>query len=260
VTDTCPLLSNPDQAPLDDPRCNADSDGDHVSDAFDNCPSVPNPDQADLDGDGLGDACDPDLDNDGILNAADNCPTVPNRGQWDEDGDGLGDACDPFYCTVVDPSNPVDCLDPQGPFRVHGGGQVTLKAGEHFRLPLFANRNGTAIEYAWTVTLRPSASKAAITSPTGVATQSNRWAYTYPAGAAPAFTADVDGEYGLQVHGHLAFPDRAYPLQRDSVSVLKLHALNPPGAFSCSALPLDAAGLGSALAALAWLASRRRRP
>jgi hypothetical protein len=77
--------------------CNADDDGDGISDDVDNCPQVANPDQADADGDGRGDACDAvnnDLDGDGIANDVDNCPQVANADQADHDGDGTGDACD----------------------------------------------------------------------------------------------------------------------------------------------------------------------
>lgn len=257
AVDTCPLLSNPDNAPLNDPRCNADQDGDNVSDTFDNCIEVSNASQADADHDGIGDACDRDLDNDGILNEADNCPAARNRGQWDEDGDGKGDACDAKYCVVVDPSNQDDCLDPNSAFRVHGGGQVTLKAGEKFRLPVFANRNGVAIEYVWTVSARPSASRAAIVNPTGVVTQSTRWSYAYTPGTAPTFTADVDGDYALQLQGHLVFPDRAYPEKQDSTSTLSMKALGEGSVASCSAMPVDAAAFASALLGLALL--RRRR-
>ena len=255
TVDTCPLLPNPDNRQLSDPRCNADQDADNVSDAFDNCVASANPNQADLDLDGMGDGCDLDRDDDGILNLADNCPGARNRGQWDEDADGSGDACDARYCVVVDPSNKEDCLDPNGPFRVHGGGQVTLKAGERFRLPLFANRNGAGIEYVWTVTKRPASSRAAIDSPQGVVTQSNRWMYSYEQGNAPTFTADVNGEYALQLQAKLVFADRVYPENRTSTSSLAMHALNGEGASSCSAVPLDASAL---LLALAFLASRRR--
>lgn len=259
INDNCPGIANPAQNVINDPLCNSDADGDGINDARDNCISSVNASQLDTDLDGIGDVCDLDVDNDGILNAADNCSAVRNRDQWDDDGDGLGDLCDARYCVVVDRSNPDDCLDPNSPFRVHGGGSIMLKAGEKFRLPLFANRNGAAIEYIWTVATRPSGSKAAIENPQGVVTMSRHWAYAYQDGNVPTFTADVDGEYTLQLQAHLAFADRAYPDQRDSVSNLKMTATpdGSGGAQTCSAVPMDAsiAGLGLALLALV----RRRR-
>jgi MYXO-CTERM domain-containing protein len=257
--DVCPLLPNPGNVQLNDPRCNADADGDNISDSFDNCIGAVNGNQLDTDLDGIGDVCDLDMDNDGVLNTADNCATIRNRTQLDDDGDALGDACDAKYCVVVDPSNKEDCLDPNGPFRVHAGGLVMLKAGEKFRLPLFANRNGAAIEYTWTVKARPTASKAAVSNPQGVVTMSRHWEYAYQDGNVPSFTADVDGEYDIQLQAKLAFADRAYPENRDSTSSLKLNASpdGKNGAQTCSAIPMDAslAALGLGLLALA----RRRR-
>lgn len=257
--DVCPLLPNPGNVQLNDPRCNADADGDNISDSFDNCIGAVNATQLDTDLDGIGDVCDLDIDNDGILNVADNCAGIRNRSQLDDDGDALGDACDAKYCVVVDPSNKEDCLDPNGPFRVHAGGLVMLKAGEKFRLPLFANRNGAAIEYTWTVKTRPSSSKAAVVNPQGVVTMSRHWEYAYQDGQVPSFTADVDGEYDIQLQAKLAFADRAYPENRDSTSSLKLNASpdGKNGAQTCSAIPVDAslAALGLGLLALA----RRRR-
>ncbi len=257
--DVCPLLSNPGNVQLNNPLCNADADGDNVSDSFDNCISTVNASQLDTDLDGIGDVCDLDMDNDGILNTADNCALVRNRSQLDDDGDGLGDACDARYCVVVDPAHADDCLDPNGPFRAHAGGFVTLKAGEKFRLPLFANRNGAAIEYVWTVKARPSASKSAVVNPQGVVTMSRHWEYAYQDGNVPSFTADVDGEYDIQLQAKLAFADRAYPENRDSTSSLKLNASpdGKGGAMACTAIPMDAslAALGLGLLALA----RRRR-
>ncbi|GMU60809.1 MAG: hypothetical protein AMXMBFR34_25720 [Myxococcaceae bacterium] len=259
VSDNCPGIANPAQNQINDPLCNADADGDGINDARDNCLSTINGSQLDTDLDGLGDVCDLDIDADGILNTADNCSAVRNRTQWDDDGDGLGDLCDARYCVVVDRSNPNDCLDPNSPFRVHGGGSIMLKAGEKFRLPLFANRNGAAIEYSWTVTQRPAGSKAAVENPTGVVTMSRHWQYAYQDGSVPTFTADVDGEFTIQLQGHLAFADRAYPEQRDSVSDLKMTATpdGKGGGQTCSAVPMDASVAGLGLALLALI--RRRR-
>ncbi|MHB8877663.1 MAG: thrombospondin type 3 repeat-containing protein, partial [Myxococcaceae bacterium] len=245
---------------LDVTKCNVDSDGDNVGDSYDICPAFANPDQLDTDGDLIGNACDPDMDNDGVLNSKelDNCPLVANRTQLDDDGDTVGDACDSFYCVVVDPANKTDCLDPKGPFKVHGGGALTLKHGESVRLPLFANRNGAAIDYTWTVIARPKGSSAPIENPKGAVTMSRHWEYAYVDGSVPSFTADVDGEYTIQVKGVLAFPDRAYPEAKDSTSQLKLQVGDPAAPGACSAIPMGAplAGLGIALLGLL----RRRRP
>ncbi len=262
--DNCPLIANTDQVMPTGAVCKLDSDGDDVSDNYDNCPNNKNPDQKDTDGDGIGDVCDLDLDNDGVLNKADNCPAVANRNQLNDDGDLLGDACDPKFCLVVDAANPNDCLDPNSPFKVHGGGSVMLKRGEKFRLPLFANRNGAAIEYVWTVAKggRPSGSTAAVENPIGAVTMSRHWEYAYPDGPdgkahVPSFTADVEGQYVIQVTGTLVFPDRAYPDQTTSRSELKISTLPGSGTKSCSAIGFDPALMGLGLALLTML--RRRK-
>lgn len=266
TTDNCPEVANPAQEILNDPRCNVDSDGDNIGDARDNCPSISNSDQADSDRDAIGDVCDADADNDGVLNVdengvqnnGDNCKFVQNRDQRDDDGDKVGDVCDAHYCVVVDGNNAADCLDPNDAFRVHAGGRVALKRGESFRLPLFANRNGAAIEYVWTVREggRPAGSTAAVINPEGTVSLSRHWQYAYPDGNVPSFTADVDGEYDIQLQAKLAFPDRAYPANRDSTSSVKLN-VDSKNAGGCTAIPLDAslAALGVGLLALV----RRRR-
>ena len=256
--DNCPLVANPSQVIPAGAVCNVDVDQDNVGDNFDNCPGAQNPNQQDTDIDGLGDVCDLDIDNDGILNRADNCLQVRNRNQADDDGDGSGDLCDARYCVVINPAEPDNCLDPKLPFQVSGGGFITLKKGEKFRLPLFANRNGAAIEYQWTIPAagRPQGSTAAIENPKGAVTMSRHWQYAYQDGQVPTFTADVDGDYTLQLTGKLVFADRAYPLSDTSTSDLHLKA-EPSGAKGCSVTEAGASLMGLALAGLALI--RRRR-
>lgn len=260
--DNCPRISNPDQVmPLDGSQCRVDADGDNITDNADNCPGLANPDQADTDQDGQGNACDPDIDNDSVLNAQDNCPAVANRDQLDDDRDGVGDACDTRYCLVLDPSRPDDCLDPKAPFTVSGGGFLRLeKTGEALRPPLFANRNGAAMEYKWTVVKRPKGSNAVVENPQGAVTLSRDWQYTYVDGSVPTFVPDEEGEYELQLTARLAFADRVFPDQRVSTSnvVVRVGKVSGEG-NNCSSVPagFSAAALGAAL--LSVLMRRRRR-
>ena len=91
-------------------------------------------------------------------------------------------------------------------------------------------------------------------------TQSRRWSYTYQAGNVPTFTADVDGEYSLQLQAHLVFADRVYPEGRDSVSELKMTAApDSKGGMSCSMAPVDATFASLGLALLALLRRRTGR-
>jgi hypothetical protein len=248
--DNCPLVANADQIlPADITLCKgADTDGDNVGDAYDNCPTMKNPNQQDTDHDNIGDVCDLDMDNDGVKNTTDNCPYVMNRDQKDDDGDGVGDVCDSRYCVVVDPTNKDACLDPKLPFAVSGGGVISLKAGEAFRLPLFANRNGQAIEFTWAIKSAPAGSNAVIENPKGAVTMSRHWQYAYQDGHVPRFTADVEGDYVLSLQGTLAFPDRAYPASTTASADLQLSA-QPQSGRVCSVTDLSAslAAMGLAL-------------
>ncbi|MBM4779792.1 MAG: thrombospondin, partial [Archangiaceae bacterium] len=267
--DLCPFVGTAQNVDLPgNAQCKRDSDADGIFDHLDNCIGTVNPNNQDLDRDGLGDVCDLDVDGDGLndklpdltTSSQDNCVGVRNRNQLDSDFDGEGDACDAKFCLVIDPANKADCLDPNGPFKVHGGGAVTLKRGDKFRLPLFANRNGAAIEYTWTVVSRPAGSRAAVENPTGAVTMSNNFQYAYTDQNVPTFTSDVDGQYDIQLQAKLAFPDRAYPEKKDSVSALKMTATPDGGSAapsSCNAVPVDASLAAFGLAALAML--RRRK-
>lgn len=259
--DNCPRVANANQVmPTDGSQCRVDADGDNISDNGDNCPGLANPDQADADRDNKGDACDADIDEDSVLNAQDNCPAIVNRDQLDDDRDGRGDACDTRYCLVLDPARPEDCLDPKAPFTVSGGGFVEVdEAGKALRPALFANRNGAAIEYSWTVTRRPEGSNAVVENPQGAVTLSRDWQYTYVDGNVPTFVPDEEGEYELQLSARLAFADRVFPDQRASTSKVIVQVGKGSGGSNCTSVPagFSAAALGAAL--LSVLLRRRRQ-
>ncbi|WP_434301069.1 cell-cell cohesion MYXO-CTERM protein MtsC [Corallococcus exiguus] len=261
--DSCPLVANPIQTemPADLSLCRVDADGDNVSDNLDNCPGLSNPDQKDTDADGIGDKCDPDIDNDSVLNNVDNCQLVANRDQADDDGDGIGDACDTRYCVVLNKDNPNDCLDPKSPFSVGTGGSISVeKTGMAVRPPLFANRNGAAIEYTWTVVKRPSGSTAVVENPKGAVTYSRHWEYQYVDGSVPNFNPDKEGEYELQVSTRLAFADRVFPNERASVSSLfvKVGKQDSDGG-GCTSLPAGGSVAALGAGVLGLLLRRRKK-
>jgi len=73
----------------------SDGDEDGVTNDLDNCQDVANANQADLDQDGKGDVCDADIDGDGVSNEDDVFPNDPTETQ-DSDQDGVGDVRDAF--------------------------------------------------------------------------------------------------------------------------------------------------------------------
>ncbi len=266
--DNCPLYPNPDSqgttlpTGIDPGLCKHDQDADDIIDAKDNCPTVPNNNQSDIDHDGKGDACDDDIDGDGIPNAKDNCPMSANPDQVDADHDGEGDACDKKFCFVVDQANKDKCLDPKLEFTASAGPQLTVKAGQEVRLPLFANRNNQPISYSWTVTDRPSGSSAAISNPVGMVSASFNFQYAYVDGQVPTFVADSEGTYVFQLTATLLAPDPIFKDTPKSVPTTQLFVNNSgssspssPSTSGCSVA--WGAPLPGALIAL--LALRRRR-
>ena len=263
LSDNCPTVydpinpatgEQPTPSAADLAKCNVDSDGDHIPDGVDNCPSVFNPDQLDTDGDGQGDVCDPDQDNDGVLNAKDNCPLVKNPDQTDSDGDGKGDACDSQFCLVTDKSNPDDCLDPNGSFKVASAGTFTAKAGEPIQLPLFANRKGASIDYVWSIVTKPGGSVAGIENAKGTVVQDVNYLYKYI--TPPTFTADVEGNYSFQVTGTLRSAIQQSPDAQSNQSTAAFNLQTAASAAGCAAFP---AAPAAGLAALAAALLRRRK-
>ena len=127
------------------------------------------------------------------------------------------------------PRTPNDCLDPSAAFAVNAGGSITLKRGEALRLPLFANRNGAAIQYTWTVTSRPAGSSAAVENPKGAVTVSRHWQYAYVDGHVPTFTADVDGDYTSSSRPCSPSRTARYPSIGPSTAVLHRQGPGRPG-------------------------------
>ncbi len=93
------------------PISSDDLDGDGVVNISDKCPTIYNPAQADLDNDGKGDECDADIDGDGMSNAYESYyelnPWDSSDANTDSDGDGLTNYQESQFGPYPNNPNPV---------------------------------------------------------------------------------------------------------------------------------------------------------
>ena len=263
ANDNCPLISATncsDSGAVVPNECFPDVDADGIDDLFDLCPTVPDLAQSDVDGDGIGDACDPDLDNDGVDNTIDNCSQVPNANQLNEDRDGFGNDCDALLCYVVD-GDEAGCLDPAAPFAVKAAlaeqRKFAINTGDPILLHIFANRENKAIRYTWVIVEQPSDGKANIANPKGAVSFSNSIQYVYEEDRAARFTAEIPGEYLVELQAELAFEDdEGYDISSDTSQLRITVGGEPTG--GCAATPASTPAL-LAFIGLGLLVRRRRR-
>lgn len=262
ASDNCPLIAAgncADSGAVVQNECFPDVDGDGIDDLFDLCAAVPDLAQSDVDVDGIGDACDPDLDNDGIDNTIDNCRQVPNANQNNDDRDSFGNDCDALLCYVVD-GDEVGCLDPAAPFAVKAAlaeqRLSAIQTGDDILLHIFANRENKAMRYTWTIVEQPGDGKANIANPRGAVSFSNSIQYVYEADRAARFSAQVPGEYVVQLQAELAFEDdEGYDLRSDT-SQLRISVGGEPTG-GCASTPTSTPALLAFIGL--GLAIRRRR-
>ncbi len=90
------------------PLFGADDDGDGIDSSLDNCPATVNAGQEDRDADHVGDLCDADQDGDGLTDLYEEEIRGTDPENWDTDGEGISDLYD---CEPLDPNNSlgIDC-------------------------------------------------------------------------------------------------------------------------------------------------------
>ena len=120
------------------------------------------------------------------------------------------------------------------------------------------------IRYEWTIVEAPRGSDAVIDRPRGAVSYSTPYEYHYLADRSVEFTADVPGEYVIEVHAELVFADEAYGDRRTSTARTRVVADGPAtdgGGCAMAAAPAEAwlyPMLAAGLAVGLWVGRRRR--
>jgi hypothetical protein len=283
--DICPRCPNPSQNPAEIitgpdgkptiagcrfPCSTGDKDHDGVADEGDNCPETYNPDQKvtyRYSPNQPGDACNNDWDGDGVENSKDNCPYVPNPDQRNSTGKHQGDECDTektkFNAGVREANGEVlngDLMDINSALQVSGGGKYKVPNGTaKLRLPLWANRNGMALEYTYEVKTSPHGN-ASVQNARGFVSQSVQYQYVFPAGNEPTIMLEA-GHYDLVLGiRNVGAPDRAYPDISTANAAISIDVEDTPTKKGgCAAIPAATPVVGFAIALFALL-RRRRQP
>jgi MYXO-CTERM domain-containing protein len=261
INDNCPLQANPQQLNSDPnlfgDACDEDIDLDNVLDSKDNCIGDHNPEQADLDGDGRGDICDNDDDQDGVLDAADNCPNRANPDQANFDGDVFGDSCDAQpRCLVLQAGSDCDLdLDGNGPAKA-GAPDLMIKPGEAVQLPVFFSRENVAIDYSFSWVKKDGSAE--LINPVGQSRKSTRGQYHPVLTNLPELRVKEPGVYQVKLTVNQVFADPVDPnFPRTSSHVFTVTA-EGESASGCALGGTGSSAFGLLLIA-GLIALRRRR-
>ena len=132
-----------------------------------------------------------------------------------------------------------------------------LNTGDPILLHIFANRENKAIRYTWVIVDQPSDGDAVIVNPKGAVSFSNAIQYVYEADRAAKFTANVPGEYTVELQAELAFDDEEGYSIRAAKSQMKI-SVGGEAKGGCAAMPTSTPALMSLIGLGLFLRRRRR--